>query len=49
MLGERLFQAVQSRRLRLSLLMSWLKVDVEADDFAEFYWKLIEQLETERR
>lgn len=45
MLGERLFQKVRSRTILPKQLMSYLKVNVESDKFAKFYWDLIRELE----
>jgi hypothetical protein len=45
MLGERLFQKVRSRTILPKELMSYLKVNVESDRFADFYWRLIRDLE----
>ncbi len=45
MLGERLFQKVRSRTISLAKLMSYLKVNVEGQDFSKFYWKLIGETE----
>jgi hypothetical protein len=45
MLGERLFQKVRSRTILPKELMSYLKVNVENERFADFYWRLIRDLE----
>jgi hypothetical protein len=45
MLGERLFQKVRSRTISFAQLMSYLKVNTEGKDFAEFYWELIREIE----
>jgi uncharacterized iron-regulated protein len=45
MLGERLFQKVRSRTISLTKLMTYLRVNVERQDFAEFYWQLIAEIE----
>ena len=45
MLGERLFQKVRSKTISVRKLMTYLKVNVEAKDFAKFYWKLMREIE----
>ncbi len=45
MLGERLFQKVRSKRIRLPRLLSYLKVNLDGEPFAKFYWNLIREIE----
>lgn len=48
MVGERLFQKVRSKTISLNKLMSYLKVSVDKPGFADFYWKLIREIEHEK-
>jgi hypothetical protein len=45
LLGERLFQKVRSKQIRLPRLLSYLKVSLDGDEFSTFYWNLIRQIE----
>ena len=48
MMGERLFQKVRSRSISLNKLMSYLKVPVDKPGFADFYWKLMREIEHDK-
>lgn len=45
MMGERLFLAYQSNRVKRSQLMNWLKQPIEHKDFGSFYADLVSELE----
>ncbi len=45
MMGERLFLAYQSNRVKRSRLMSWLKQPIEQKEFDSFYADLVSELE----
>ena len=45
MLGERLYLAVQSRKISQKRLMTLLKFSVEASEFRQFYQNLVAELE----
>jgi len=46
--GERLFQKVRSGTIPLPKLMSYLKIKLEGENFAKFYWQLIRELEIDQ-
>lgn len=45
MMGERLYQMVRAKSVTQVQLLSYLKVDIEANTFEDFYWRLIKELE----
>ena len=49
LLGERLFQKVRSKRISLQQLLSYLKVNLDGEQFGKFYWNLIREIEHDQK